>query len=157
MSDTERPSTRRAELFVRAALPGPAKQCRTTIECQLQKLQQAGAVDDWTTTVWEKRVPEYADCPERSRYEEFTSWAEREGVSLGPGFDTRECYCMETGEKRTELVLPVRCLAIYEDETLSRVAPVDRGDRITSIEECLDDLKAMETASTDTNQVITAD
>jgi hypothetical protein len=157
MSDTERPPTRRAELFVRAALPSPAKQCRTTIECQLQDLQHAGVVDEWTTTVWKKRVPEHGECPEHARYEEFQSWAQEVGVSLGPGFDTRECYCWTTGQKRTELVLPVRCLAIYEDETLSRVAPVNRGGRIKSIEECLDELKAKETASTDTTRTITAD
>lgn len=157
MSDTERPSTRRAELFVRASLPGPAMQCRTAVECRLQELQCAGVIDEWTTTVWRKRVPVTADCPERSLYEAFQSWAERVGASLEPCFDTRECYCTETGEKRTELVLPVRCLAVYEDETLARVAPITRAGRVESIDEYLDTLGDAETAASNTDRRLRAD
>ena len=143
MSNTECPQSRRAELFVRADLPTPSQKRRTAVESRLQQLQCTGAIETFETTVWEKRVP-VADegCPERGRYEEFLEWATEAGASLAPFFDTRLCYSWETGEKRTELVMPALCLALYEDDELVQAAPFARGGTPHSIEECLDDLEA---------------
>ena len=143
MPNTECPQPRRAELFVRSDLPTPSEKRRRAVETRLQELECAGVVDDAETTVWEKRVPVGDDdCPERSRYDEFADWATEAGVSLAPFFDTRLCYSWETGEKRTDLVMPALCLAVYEDEELVQVAPFARGGTPHSIEECLDDLEA---------------
>jgi len=143
MSNTECPSTRRAELFVRAALPKPSTRRRAAVENRLRELRCSGAIDAFETTIWEKRVPVAGeDCPERSRYVEFVAWAREVGASLAPFFDTRECYSFETGEKRTELVMPALCLAVYEDDELTQVAPFARGGSAQSVEDCLDDLEA---------------
>ena len=143
MPTPERPQTRRVELFVRGDLPRPSEYRRTAVEQRLQRLQCAGVLDDYGTTVWEKRVPVTdEDCPERGRYEEFRDWAAKAGATLSPFFDTRLCYSWATGEKRTELVMPALCLAVYEDEELVQVAPFARGARTHSIEDCLDDLEA---------------
>lgn len=142
MSQTECPPTRRAELFVRADLPEPAGQRLTAVERRLQELQCEGVFDETETTVWDKRVPvDGGDCRERSLYHEFAEWAGEAGASLSPFFDTRECYSFETGEKRTELVLPAMCLAVYEDDELTQVAPFARGGSPQSVEECLDDFE----------------
>ena len=143
MPNTECPRTRRAELFVRESLPTPTERRRIAIENRLQELKCAGTIETAGTTTWEKRVPVAdEDCPERNRYEEFRDWAAEAGAALAPFFDTRRCYSWETGEKRTELVMPALCLAVYEDEELVRVAPFARGGAPHSIEECLDDLEA---------------
>jgi hypothetical protein len=143
MPNTECPPARRAELFIRADLPTPSERRLAAVESRLQQLRCAGAVDDYETTVWDKRVPVAdADCPERSRYEEFRDWATDAGATLSPFFDTRLCYSWTTGEKRTELVMPALCLALYEDDTLVQVAPFARGGTPHSIESCLDDLEA---------------
>jgi hypothetical protein len=143
MPNTECPPARRAELFIRADLPTPSERRQAAVESRLQQLRCAGAVDDYETTVWDKRVPVAdADCPERSRYEEFRDWATDAGATLSPFFDTRLCYSWTTGEKRTELVMPALCLALYEDDTLVQVAPFARGGTPHSIESCLDDLEA---------------
>lgn len=159
MPNTECPPMRRAELFVRADLPTPSENRRTAVENRLQRLQCAGVIDETDTTVWEKRVSVANDnCPERGRYEEFLEWATEAGASLAPFFDTRLCYSWETGEKRTDLVMPALCLALYEDGELVQVAPFARGGTPHSIEECLDDLEAGRAPMPDTTVTIsTAD
>ena len=143
MSNTECPRTQRAELFVRADLPTQSETRRATVENRLQELQCAGAIDATGTTVWEKRVPVASEgCLEKARHQEFLDWAIEAGATLSPFFDTRLCHSWETGEKRTELVMPALCLAVYEDDELIQVAPFARGGTSHSIEECLDDLEA---------------
>lgn len=142
MPNTECPQTRRAELFVRADLPTPSEKRRTAVESRLQELRCQGVFDGVETTVWEKRVPVSGDsCPEKSRYNEFAEWATDAGVCLAPFFDTRECYSFDTGEKRRELVMPVLCLAVYDDGELTQVAPFARGGAPHSIEDYLDDIE----------------
>ncbi|WP_324662137.1 HTH domain-containing protein [Haloarcula sediminis] len=143
MSNPECPRTRRVELFVRAELPRMSEYRRTAVERRLHRLECAGVLDQYGTTTWEKRVPVAdEDCPERGRYEVFRDWAARADATLSPFFDTRCCYSWETGERRTELVMPALCLAVYEDEKLVQVAPCARGGTTHSIEDCLDDLEA---------------
>lgn len=144
MSNTECPSTRRAELFVRSDLPEISEHRRTEIESRLQELLCGDVLDEMSTTVWNKRVPvEGCDSrPERSLYNEFAEWAADAGVCLAPFFDTRICYSWETGQKRKELVLPALCLAIYEDGELARLAPFARGGTPHSIDDSLDELES---------------
>ena len=153
-------STRRVELFVRADLPTPSDERRTAVEERLEALQCSGVIDGFETTVWEKRVPVEGGSGqlERSRYNEFAAWAADAGACLAPFFDTRECYSWETCERRTELVMPALCLAIYEDDELAQVAPFARGGTPHSTEDVLDDLEAGRTTMTaDTTAISTAD
>ena len=141
MPTSECPQRRRAELFVRSDLPKPVQKRCEAVESLLDALERDGVVDGVSTTFWAKRVPvDGGPSPERARYNEFCEWAREAGVCLAPFFDTRECYSFETGEKRTELVLPVLCLAIYEDGELTQVAPFTEGGESRTIENCLTDL-----------------
>ncbi|MFC7076519.1 HTH domain-containing protein [Haloarcula halophila] len=160
MPETECPPTRRVELFVRASLPTPSRERRTAIETALEALARTDAVDETNTTLWEKRVPveDCGDRLERDRYNEFAAWAREEGVRLAPFFDTRTCYSMQTGRKREELVMPVMCVAVYEDGDLRQVAPVAGDDGPISVDDCLTDLTAhTETRRPNTRTVPTAD
>ena len=159
MPNTECPRTLRAELFVRTELPTPARRRRDAVENRLSELQCSGAIDAFATTVWRKRVPlADEDCQERRRYDEFRAWAKESDATLSPVFDTRMCYSWETGERRSELVMPALCLALYEGDDLRRVAPVTRGDDPRTIDECLDDLEAGRTPTpTDSPPISTAD
>lgn len=141
MPTSECSHRRRAELFVRSGLPAPVQKRCEAVEALLDELESDGVVDEVSTTFWAKRVPvDGGHSPERARYNEFCEWAREAGACLAPFFDTRECYSFETGEKRTELVLPTLCLAIYEDDELTRVAPFTRGGESRTIEDCLIDL-----------------
>lgn len=159
MPKTECPTTRRAELFVRSDLPRPSRKRRVAIEERLSQLQRRGVLDGFETTSWRKRIPVEGDepRPERDRYNEFAEWAREAGACLAPFFDTRLCYSMETGEKRTELVMPVLCLAIYEDGELAQVAPLGRDGQTRSIDAFLTDLADSGTrTAADTATVTTA-
>jgi len=137
------PQQRRATLYVRSDLPTPSERRRRAVEDRLQDLRCSGVLAEYETATWRKRVPVGdRECPEGTCYDEFVAWATETGCSLSPFFDTRVCYSWETGEKRTELVMPAMCLAIYEDGTLVQVAPFSRGGVPNSIEDCLDDLEA---------------
>jgi hypothetical protein len=142
MPNTERQPTRRAELFVRSDLPEPSTERRAALERRLDDLQCAGRIDEYDTTVWEKRVPieGASDRPEGRLYNEFAEWAAEHGICLSPFFDTRRCYSTETGEKRRELVMPALCLAVYEGGDLAQVAPYVCGGSPHSIEDCIDDM-----------------
>lgn len=142
MSDSTCPGGCRVELFVRSDLPTPSEKRRNAIETRLQKLSRQGFIEQFETTEWEKRVPVdgCGDRVERNRYNEFATWARSAGVYLSPFFDTRECYSSKTGEKETQLVMPVICLAVYEGEELVRVAPFAAGPRAESVEECIAEL-----------------
>lgn len=140
MPTTERPGPIRAELYVREDLPGPVRECRRRFEARLERLLAAGAVDEFDVSSWAKRVPLAEESPERDRYEEFADWADEEDCGLARFFDTRECYSMATGEKRTELVTPAVCLAVYAGDDLVTVAPRIDDDGPTSVSDCLDDL-----------------
>lgn len=144
MPDTERTGTRRATLFVRSDLPTPARKRRAAIAARLQRLVESGALDAVTVAEWNKHVPiddETEGAFERDRYNEFSDWARSASVSLAPFFDTRECTSFQSGERRTELVLPAVCLAVYEAGDLRTVAPHARGRQTETIENCLDRLE----------------
>jgi len=141
MPTSECPQRRRAELFVRSDLPTPVQKRCEAVETLLNELESDDVVDEVSTTFWAKRVPvDGGHSPERARYNEFCEWAREAGVCLVPYFDTRECYSFETGEKRTELVMPALCLALYEDGELTRVAPFTKGGESRTIEDCLTEL-----------------
>jgi hypothetical protein len=130
----------RVVLFTRAELPTPARKRRDAVVQELRCLAEGDALDGFEVVDWAKRVPINAPSAERERYAEFSAWAGEAGVALPPFFDTRLCYCMETGEKREELVLPAMCLAIYEDGDLRTVAPHADGRRTVSVEDAIDRL-----------------
>lgn len=117
----------RAELFVRSDLPWPVRQCRETTTSRLEHLVASDVLESFSVTSWAKRVP-VADASESGRFERdlyrrFSDWARSAGVRLTPFFDTRECYSSTNGQRRTELVLPAVCLALYDGADLVAVVP----------------------------------
>lgn len=132
----------RAELYVRADLPKPARTCRESTVEGLEQCLTSGRLEDVSVTSWSKRVPiDSGETLERTCYDRFSAWADDHGVRLGPSWGTRECYSPETGERRRELVTPVLCLALYDaDDELVCVAPHADGTNTVTVVECLDRL-----------------
>lgn len=123
MPAMESPGERRAVLFTRRDLPTPARKRRDAVVQELRCLADRGSLSSFSVVDWDKRVPADGASAERERYGEFSAWAREAGVALSPFFDTRLCYSSETGRKREELVLPALCLAVYDGEDLTTVAP----------------------------------
>jgi len=159
MPATEATGEIRAELYVRDTLPTPAKRCSQTIIARLERLAADGDLGAYSVTSWAKRLPigGTSETDQRDRYNEFSHWARENGVRLTPFFDTRECYSMQTGEKRTELVFPAICIAVYEDGELQTVAPHASENATESVTDCLDRLAEQSTDEQPQRTTLTAD
>ena len=158
MPATETTGEIRAELYVRETLPTPAQKCRQKAIARLERLTAEGPLEGYSVTSWAKRIPVAGTDSglERDRYNEFARWARENGIRLTPFFHTRECYSMETGEKRTELVLPAVCIALYEGDELQTVTPRATGTTTVSVQDCLDRLSEQATGEPQ-QTVLTAD
>lgn len=146
MPAMERSGDMRSVLFTRDDLPTPARKRRDAVVQQLRRLEARGDIGALDVVDWAKRVPVAVSSAQCDRHEAFSAWADAAGVRLTPFFDTRVCYCTETGRKREELVLPALCLAVYEDGELSTVAPHADGGRSVSVEDIIDGLDATDAA-----------
>lgn len=135
MTPSERTRGTRVELFGRESLPKPAAGRHERVASRLDALASAGAIGSVEVRRWPKRLPcdGSADASVRDQYLAYVAWAEENGVSLTPFFNTRECYSMETGERGQWVVLPALCLAVYEDGDLSAVYPHADGDTYRSV------------------------
>lgn len=131
------------ELLVRGELPPPALEQARSVEEELEALKTGGVVDTVQRQSWDKRV-EVSECatPVRDRYLAFTEWAQNEGVSLRPFFQTRERYSSNRAGLEDWLVLPAMTLAIYEGETLSAVYPHTDGEATRTVEDGLRTLRS---------------
>ena len=141
MPRRERTVDRRATLYTRGDLPQPAAERQSAVIERLGTIAASDSLDAFDVVHWAKRVPIDGDTArEQSLVESFDQWAADRDVSLAPCFDTRDCYSEETGSRRTELVLPVLCLAIYEDDELVEVAPHGTGDDVVTVADCIERL-----------------
>lgn len=132
------------DCYVRAAsLGSPVDE---TVEA-LRDYDRRGRLDDLAVDVWPDEVA-LTDVSEGTaplvRYRRFRAWAEREGVSLRPGFVVRERASLVSERPATSLVLPVVCLAIHVEGELATVAPHRDGTATYTVEDALDDLAAPE-------------
>jgi len=136
MPETTRDGQRRVELVVRDDLPKPTQRRLQRLSARLDQLVATSEIDSYTIQHWSKhQSPDAAE----SRYPSFREWARTAGVRLSPGFDSRACYSMETGECAESLVVPVACLAVYDGEAIEVVYP-HVGDEPRTIEDGLDTL-----------------
>lgn len=137
MPRRDRDVDRRATLFAREELPRPATERRDAVAERLAAIVASGSLDGLDVVHWDKRVPAASEARERSLVAAFREWAADADVDLAPCFGTRRCHDGRAGEVRTELVLPVLCLAVYEDDELVAVAPRATDDGVVTVGDCL--------------------
>lgn len=135
------------ELHVRNELPPPAEAQAAQVYEGLAVLAGKGAIDDLERSTWPSRTPiENPDCGLRDTYLAFQEWADDHGISLGPFFQTRECFTPDRGGWTDWLVTPAMCLAVFEDGALSAVYPHTDGSETYTVQ---DGLEALERALLD--------
>jgi hypothetical protein len=127
----------RVELYARSSLPTVATRRRDEIAGRLKELAETEHVSQVAIHNWQKKVPLAKSSRELELHETFETWAEEVGVSLGPFFETRECYAMDTGEKGERLVMPALCLAVYREDRLQSVYPHSTNDGARTVMDCL--------------------
>jgi hypothetical protein len=151
------PSSRRVELFVRSLSPAPA---RSPVDDHLRRLRALaadGSVADLSVDVWGREVGLSTTAARTDagvhvldRVAAFRAWAERRDVSLDLFFETRAVGAGLTGEPHTALVLPVCCLAEYDDDDgLVHVAPYATETAVHSVS---DRIRALERESEGTER-----
>lgn len=109
---------------------------------------EAGLLEECTVEIWPDNIcltGGREDTAILSRYRQFQAWADREGVSLEPGFRRRERTSLVSEDSETVLVLPVVCLAIRVHEELVGVVPHTAGATSYTIEDALADIKSHST------------
>lgn len=83
----------------------------------LRTCESEGLIDDLVLRSWPEQVTT-SDGEEQEvldRFESFSQWADRAGVDIQPPFETRTRKSMVTGAETDLLVLPLICLALYDD------------------------------------------
>lgn len=98
------------------------------------------SIETWPNTV---RVGDTCQNHALEAYEQFQAWADDADVSLRPGFKYRERKTLVSSESEMVLVLPVRCLALYVDDTLAGVAPHSNGNTVYTVEDALATLPSL--------------
>jgi hypothetical protein len=140
-SQTERPTLPRREQFdpsatitltvyMRSFNPNADKRRQLSLLEDIEAAERAGVVSELSVETWPQRV-RLDETASRAdvwdTYEEFRTWAKREGVSLDPPFSV--CSMPSCDGERTDsvLTLPEVSLAVYEDGVLSCVYPYQDG------------------------------
>ncbi len=133
--------SRRVELRVRERIPASVADVVDDVVDRLRRLEGDGEITALRVETWgrqcETDAVASADTAVASTVAEFRSWADRNGYTLRPAFDRRDVSSMVARTSRSELVVPMICLAVYEDDELQCVAPCSDGDDVFTAADCL--------------------
>lgn len=129
----------RVRLFTQGFAPSGAEGVPASIFDRLKRLEAEGTIAECEVKVWGRKVCRriQGDRPAISEsvletVDEFREWADRTGVSLDRCFEEHEVRSEITGEDRTEIRLPIVCLAVRYDDDLVAVFPhAKEGDEYT--------------------------
>lgn len=123
-------TTVRVELAVRSLAPGGHRSDQDELIERLEALEESGAIDDLTVSIWGKRVAldgaggrTDAGMAILETIERFGEWATSNDFSLGAFFETKHIRSEFTGEDCRALDLPSMVMAEYEDDELRWVSP----------------------------------
>lgn len=134
------------ELFVRTLSPTGARAQQEAVIDRIQQLEAEAVINEFSLTVWGERI-----CPESAaakrtatgrtvldRIEEFESWLGRTDIPSESAFETQDIDSAVIDEQYSVVVLPMLCLAVYEDDHLGCVAPWSNAETTHSVVDCLD-------------------
>lgn len=112
----------------------------------LREYERAGVVDELSVGTWPHEISlteETAGEAALRSYERFRTWADDEGVSLGPRFVRRERSTLTEDAGDVVLVLPVLCLSVSVDGELLSVAPHSTETETYTVEDALGHLGSL--------------
>jgi len=138
----------RIELFTRAGAVGTYDRVIEAIE-RVRDLEAENRVTDCRVTTWDKQVALGNGHPDGGqavleRIDGFESWARERSVSLYPFFQERIRSSLATDGEQRVIVLPVLCLAVYEEAELRELFPCTANEVSYTVH---DGLAALETSA----------
>lgn len=117
----------------------PVCGARTEVIDRLTGLDAADAIAGFTveTLPDEVALGEHTEhTGVRAAYRDFSAWADANDVSISPPFESRRVTSL-VGRSTEVLRVPVLCLAVSEDGTLTGVYPCSDGERTWSVSDYL--------------------
>lgn len=144
---SERLPQHRAELRLRGLVSPELYDRQQRAIDQLEELADRGVLETYDVDIWgSEAVLEDADDPInrrlRERYEELERWADEHDCSLEPGFCRREQGSLVDDGSRAAISFPLFSLVIYDDAGIEAVYPHQDGDRVYTLWEGLERLRA---------------
>lgn len=136
----------RVSFYARSFTPAGVADRQHAILERLQQLHEQGPIDACEHDVWGTCVDIAETRPGAfgndaiETVARFREWADRNEVSLSPCFEERTHRSKITGEHSRELVFPVMCLAVYQDDELVGVYPHVDDEGVVTIDEFLESL-----------------
>lgn len=140
----------RVEAYIRSLAPAPGpKQQQESVLDRLNRLEQAGTVDETTVSVWgtaiclEGPYRETAACRRiEGRIDRFRQWAANVDETVELPFETQAISSSIVGDEYERLVPPQVCLAVHTEDELDLVLPCEIDGTPMSVVDTLDRLGA---------------
>lgn len=128
------------DLYIRA--DAPIVDRRTAVIERLERLERQERIDEYSVRLWPRAVSlDLMRKADESRavdaVREFERWAAQCGRYLSPCFEVSTTHSVITDESDRLLVLPVLCMAVFNNGSLVDVAPSSDGDTVRSVEDLL--------------------
>ncbi|MFB6165367.1 MAG: HTH domain-containing protein [Haloarculaceae archaeon] len=134
----------RVELYLRQSVPVLAHERQRAVLERLRELEGAGLVADLAVEPWPHRVvgdDERAN-PSLATVGQFDRWARAHDASVRPAFGAHAGYSGYTNQQYATTILPVMCLAVYDDDGLAAVYPRSGPEGVLTVQDGLDRLAA---------------
>lgn len=147
-------STLRVRLYAQGFAPSGAESVPASLFERLERLEAEGAIDECDVEVWGRKVCRRLGGERPAlggdvldTIDEFREWADRTGASVAHCFEEHEVHSELTDEDRTEVRLPVACLAVRYDDELAAVFPHAKDGREYTVADGIATLDSAESRS----------
>lgn len=130
------------ELWLRRHTPACTASAEQRLIHRVDALEGTSQVASVRVETWDRVRPHSPRCPdELETVRRFARWADRNGLSLEPAFQRRSAGSLLEESEHVEIVVPLACLAVYDDGELRCVTPCSNGDRVATVDQALTRLK----------------
>lgn len=153
------PDRLRVELFVCASMYGTYEKQNDVIQ-RIERLVDREGIEELSRYTWARELTPAAEdawCEfAREKYDEFSRWAVASNRSLEPAFSRRTVRNSFLDECYDVIQFPIISIAVYDDDSLVRLAPsVDADGEAYTIEDCLTELEELgRPAATHAQQIL---
>lgn len=125
-------------LRLRKCAPACTVDCEERLVQRVEALEETAHVTATRVETWDRLRLRSPKRPEQlAVIDRFARWAARNGLTLEPAFQRREVTTFVHPKERVEIVVPVACLAVYEDDDLRTVAPCSNGEHVETVGDAL--------------------
>lgn len=128
--------TLEVELRLRRHTPACTASATDRLIQRVRTLEQTGRVDTVRVETWDcVRPGVQRHAGDLSVIGRFARWADDNDLCLEPGFKRRQVSSLVESGTHLEVVVPLACLAVYEEGDLRTVAPCSNGETVATVDD----------------------